>query len=75
MQKLILTLLSSFWLAPAAWACPWCRPRVHAGIYSATYPANLLLVLLPVALLLALGLGVFYWDTLRAYFTRTYAVR
>ncbi len=73
MQKLFLTLLGSLWLAPAAWACPWCRPRVRAGIYTPAYTANVLLVLLPVAVLLALGLALFYWDKLRPYFAPTYA--
>ena len=72
MRTIFLTLLSSCWLAPA-WACPWCRPQVRAGIYTPAYTTNVLLVLLPVAVLLALGIGVFYWDKLRAYFSPTYA--
>lgn len=60
-------LLASLWAAQAG-ACPWCRPRVQAGIYTAAYPTTAWLVLLPVALLLAVGLGVFYWDRLRPYF-------
>ncbi len=72
MQKLFLTLLSSLWLAPAAWACPWCRPRVRAGIYTPAYAANVLLVLLPVAVLLAVGVAVFYWDKLRPASATTY---
>jgi hypothetical protein len=72
MQKLFLTLGCSLWLAPAAWACPWCRPRVQAGIYTPAYTANVLLVLMPVALLLALGVALFYWDKLRPYFFASY---
>jgi len=72
MRKLLLLLLSSLWATPAAWACPWCRPRVRAGIYNAAYSANVLLVLLPVAVLLALGLALFYWDKLRPYFATSY---
>jgi hypothetical protein len=75
MQKLSLTLLSSLWAAPTVWACPWCRPRVRAGIYTPAYSTNVLLVLLPVAVLLALGLGLFYWDKLRPYFIPTHANR
>ena len=56
-------------------ACPWCRPRVQAGIYTPAYSANLLLVLLPIAVLLALGVGVFYWDKLRLYFSPAHATR
>jgi len=72
MRKLFLLLLSSLWAAPVAWACPWCRPRVRAGIYTPAYTTNVLLVLLPVAVLLALGLALFYWDKLRPYFTASY---
>lgn len=71
MQKLFLMLLSSLWAAPA-WACPWCRPRVRAGIHTPAYTTNVLLVLLPVAVLLALGLALFYWDKLRPYFSASY---
>jgi hypothetical protein len=74
MQKLFLTLLASLGVAGAG-ACPWCRPRVHAGIYTPAYTTNALLVLLPVAVLLALGVGVFYWDKLRPYFLASYAKR
>ena len=74
MPRFFLTLLSSLLAAPAAWACSWCRPKVRAGIYTPAYSANVLLVLLPVAVLLAVGVVVFYWDKLRAA-TPTYAVR
>jgi len=50
---------------PAARACTVCRPKVEAGIHNAAYSANLLLVLLPVALVLALGLAVFFVDSVR----------
>ena len=52
--------------ARGGWACTVCRPRVEAGIHNADYNANLGLILLPVALLLALGLGLYYWDKLTA---------
>jgi len=74
MQKLFLTLGCSLCLVPAAWACPWCRPRVQAGIYTLAYATNVLLVLLPVVLL-ALGVGLFYWDKLRASFSAGYGKR
>jgi len=72
MQKNYLTLLCSLSFAPASWACPWCRPRVQAGIYTPTYTTNVLLVLLPIAVLLALGVALFYWDKLRPYFFASY---
>jgi hypothetical protein len=74
MQKLFLTLLASLWAAGAG-ACPWCRPQVRAGIYTPAYATNALLVLLPVAVLLALGITLFYWDKLRSYFSASYAKR
>jgi hypothetical protein len=42
-----------------------CRPRVEAGIHNGAYTANLLLVLLPVALLLLGGLGLFFAADIR----------
>ncbi|MGI4883474.1 MAG: hypothetical protein ACRYFR_00770 [Janthinobacterium lividum] len=73
MKYLVLLLL---WLpGPAAWACAWCRPRVQAGIHNAAYTANLVLVLLPVAVLLALGVGLFYWEQLRLRFASAHAIR
>jgi hypothetical protein len=74
MRKIFLTLLASLGAAGAG-ACPWCRPRVQAGIYTPAYTANLLLVLLPVAVLLAVGIGLFYWDKLRPYFSTSYDQR
>lgn len=54
---------------PAAWACRVCRPKVEAGIHTPAYSANLLLVLLPVALLVAVGVGLFYSAQLQRRFT------
>ena len=61
--------------AGRALGCPVCRPRVAAGIHNAAYAHHLLLVLLPVALLLALGLGLFHWDKLAARVARHRAAR
>ena len=62
MKKLPFLLL----LAGPVAACPVCRPKVAAGIHNAQYTQHLLLVLLPAVLLLALGLGLYYWDKLAA---------
>jgi hypothetical protein len=75
MRKLLFILLSSLLLVPAAGACPWCRPKVQAGIYTPAYSTNMLLVLLPVAVLLAVGVAVYYWDKLRPTATTAYAAR
>ncbi|WP_375436280.1 hypothetical protein [uncultured Hymenobacter sp.] len=57
------------WLAPPAWACRVCRPRVQATIHAPDYGHNLLLILLPVGLLVLLGVGLFFADTLTRRFT------
>ena len=59
-MKNLFLLLLGLCLGPAAWGCAVCRPRVEAGIHNGAYTANLLLVLLPVALLLLGGLGLFF---------------
>jgi hypothetical protein len=64
MPKVLLGGL--LWLpAAVANACAVCRPRVQAGIHNAAYSANLLLVLLPVAVLLLGGLGLFFAADIR----------
>jgi len=66
MKKLVSALLVALFslsaALPTALACAWCRPRVEAGIHDAAYGQRLLLVLLPVALVLLLGVGLFFWD-------------
>lgn len=55
-----------FWLSGgAAGACAVCRSRVQAGIHNGAYGANLGLVLLPVALLLLGGVGVYFAADIR----------
>ncbi|MVN78648.1 hypothetical protein GO988_20130 [Hymenobacter sp. HMF4947] len=75
MRKLLVGLLGSYLAMPVAGACPWCRPRVQAGIYNAAYPTYMVLVLLPVAVLLVLGVGLFYWDKIRTSLLAIYANR
>lgn len=58
-------------LSPAlAWACRVCRPRVQATIHGPDYTVNLVLLLLPAVLLLAVGLAVFFAPQLRRCFTQ-----
>lgn len=59
-------LMGLLWLGvETAGACAVCRPRVQAGIHNGAYGANLGLVLLPVALLLLGGLGVYFAPDIR----------
>lgn len=57
------------WLSVPAGACQVCRPRVQATIHAPDYSQNLLLILLPVGLLVLLGVGLFFADTLTRRFT------
>jgi hypothetical protein len=68
MRLLITCWLSSlFGLLPAvASACAVCRPKVQAAIHNADYSVNVALLLLPVALLLTVGVGLYYADVLWA---------
>jgi hypothetical protein len=68
-MKLLFTcwINSLVWLVPtAATACAVCRPKVQAAIHNADYSVNVALLLLPVALLLAVGVGLYYADALWA---------
>ncbi|HEX8426457.1 hypothetical protein [Hymenobacter sp.] len=68
----LLVLLTSWllcWLTLPAEACRVCRPRVQAVIHAPDYGYNLLLILLPVALLVLLGVGLFFADSLTRRFT------
>ncbi|WP_375419282.1 hypothetical protein [uncultured Hymenobacter sp.] len=66
-QRLLFSAL--LWLSgTAAQACAVCRPRVQAGIHNEAYAANLALVLLPVAMLLLGGLGLFFAENIQQRF-------
>ncbi|MCC2547605.1 hypothetical protein LJY25_14200 [Hymenobacter sp. BT175] len=60
-------LLGLFLMLPSAgaWACRVCRPRVQATIHDTQYLPNLALVLLPVAVLLGLGLTLYFLPALK----------
>ena len=63
----LLTLLARWrvcWLSTPACACRVSALRVQAAIHAPDYGHNLLLILLPVALLVLLGVGLFFADTL-----------
>jgi hypothetical protein len=54
-MKIHTLLLSTFGLllssGAAVWACPTCRPLVKAGVYQSNFSSNLLVLLLPLAVL------------------------
>jgi H+/Cl- antiporter ClcA len=49
-------------LAVTASACPECRAQVKGGIYDQDFSVNLLLLLLPVIVLVAIGVGLYFAD-------------
>lgn len=65
-------LLGVAWLigllltGPLAHACRVCRPRVQAQIHTPDYSANLLVLLLPIAVVLLVGAGVYFAPALRS---------
>jgi hypothetical protein len=68
-MKILITYLLSgllLLLPTVASACAICRPKVQAAIHNADYSVNVLLLLLPVALLLAVGVGLYYADAIWA---------
>lgn len=53
---------SLFLNSTPAWACPYCRLFTNNGVYNQEFSANLLVLLLPLAVLLAIGIGLYYSD-------------
>jgi hypothetical protein len=60
--------LSAIFFSTSAWACPSCRPAVESGVYNQNFVANLLLLLLPLAVLGAIGIGIHFSDAIIAQF-------
>ena len=46
-------------------ACPLCRAQAAAGIYNSYFGAHFFLMLLPILILAAIGIGLYYVDDLR----------
>lgn len=58
-----LFVLPSVGLTPiATWACPRCAPLVQDGVFNADFLANLLLLMMPLALIGLIALVVHHWD-------------
>lgn len=58
----LLTAAGLLLAGTPVFACNVCRPAVQAQVYNRDFPVNLLVMVFPVALILALGLGVLFWD-------------
>lgn len=68
MIKTTTALASTALLLSAAplWACPTCRPLVKSGVYNADFGSNLLVLLLPIAILAAIAGGLYFSDAIAA---------
>lgn len=45
-------------------ACPQCRPMVEASVYNQDFAANIFVLILPLAVLFAIGIGIHYLDAI-----------
>ncbi|RPD47118.1 hypothetical protein DNI29_13290 [Hymenobacter sediminis] len=67
----MMRILGAAWLiglllmGPVAHACRVCRPRVQAQIHTPDYTANLLILLLPIAVVLLVGAGLYFAPALK----------
>lgn len=51
-------------LNATASACPECRAKVESGIYNQDFSINLFVILLPILILTAAGIALYYADEL-----------
>lgn len=58
--------LTLFANGTALWACTRCRPQVESGVYNGDFIATLFVLLLPLAVLLVIGLGLYFSDAILA---------
>jgi len=64
MSKTVVPALAAtalFLSSGAAWACTSCRPLVKAGVYDQNFFGNLLLMVLPLAVLAFIGAGLYFF--------------
>jgi|SRR5450759_3292384 len=66
MKRIWKTVIAQFVLlvifSLTASACPACRVRVKSGIYDQSFGANLFVMLLPIVVIVAVGIGLYYAD-------------
>ena len=46
------------------WSCPQCRPAVKAEVYDGDFVSNLLMLLLPLAILFLIGIALHFSDAI-----------
>ena len=65
MRKAAIILAMLLQSVPA-WACFQCRQAVEAEVYGQNFASNLFLLLLPLAVLFALGVAVYFSDAIHS---------
>lgn len=55
-----IVLLMTFSITASA--CPECRAQVKSGIYDGSFGTNLFVILLPIIVIVAVGIGSYYAD-------------
>ena len=58
----IVTVIILFAFTATGSACPECRAQMKEAIYNQNFTANLFIVLLPVLILSAIGVSLYYAD-------------
>lgn len=58
---MVFGLAATALLSSSAWACPWCRTLVKAGVYNQDFAGNLLLMVLPILVLAFIATGIYFF--------------
>lgn len=61
-------MLAMLWKSVPAWACFQCRQAVEADVYGQNFTSNLFLLVLPLAVLFALAVAVYFSDAIHSKF-------
>jgi hypothetical protein len=62
--KASFSVLSFCCQSPLALLCPHCRTIVQSKVYNEDFTANLFVLILPLAVLLVIGIGIYFSDTI-----------
>jgi hypothetical protein len=58
--------LMLFFHSTPVWACPECRVQVQSGFYNKDFNDNLFILLLPIIVLLLIGVGIYFADSIKS---------
>lgn len=69
-NSLIKAMLLILLFSNAVWACPLCRAQVNAGIYEENLVSRAIVLFVPLFIIAAVGVGLFYGGKLNASLSR-----